>query len=154
LKRSGLIAAVVAAVTVVTAVAIGMGSASAAPSGNKGKPQPSPTVTVSPTTTPVPTVTETVVPAELQLNCTKTGDYVVAQYVSASGTAYDGAVLTDGTNLDGSLNVLATFGAGGSAKFPLVMLPSGVVVTVQMVTTSGQTVASCSVNTGYYDPRG
>jgi ABC-type glycerol-3-phosphate transport system substrate-binding protein len=155
-KKSRLVIAVVAALAVITAVAVGAGSASAAPGANKGKPQPTPTVTVttSPAPTPTPTATETAVAGDVQLNCTTSGDYVVARYTSASGASYAGAILTDGAGLDGSPYVHATFGTGDYTKFLLSALPSGVVVAVRMVATDGQMVAWCSVNTGYYDPRG
>lgn len=150
-KRNVFIASIIAGLALVAAVAFGS-SASAAPGGHKGKPTPSPTVTATPTTspTPTPTATATVDPSAVLLNCYVDGDYVVADYYS--GVVYEGAYLTDGVDLDGNPNVLATYGASNHTKFLKSMLPSGVVVQVNMVAADGSSVASCEVNTGYYNP--
>lgn len=152
-KKSAGIAALVAVVlAAVVAVGLGTSSASAAPGGNKGKPTPTPTVTATVTPTPTPTVTATVDPNLVVLSCYITNGYVVADYSSGAGTIYEGAVLSDGVDLDGNLNVLASFGTSTHTKFLSTMLPQGVIVKVNMVATDGSVVASCDVNTGYYNP--
>ena len=131
--------------------ALAVGPADAAP---KSKPTPSPTPTATATATASPTPTATATPtldsSAVLLTCSISGDYVVADY--ASGVLYEGAVLSDGLGLDGTLNVLATFGSGTHTKFLKSMLPQGVIVKLDMVAADGSVVASCEVNTGYYNP--
>jgi hypothetical protein len=127
------------------AVVIAAGPANAAP---KVKPTPTPTVTATSTSTPAPTTTAD--PSAVQLSCAVSGEYVVADYTA--GVLYGDAVLSDGPGLDGTLNVLATFGGGTHTKFLKSMLPQGTIVKVDMVTTDGSIVASCDVNTGYSNP--
>ena len=153
-RRAGVAALIAAIMALVVAVAVGSSSASATPGGKKGKPTPSPTVSVSQSPSPTPTVTPTVTPTDdptpVPLSCVITSGYVVVSY--DLGTIYVGAVVSDGLDLDGNVNVLASFGSGTRTKFPVTMLPAGVLVSLRMVTVDGVTVASCIVNTGYSDP--
>lgn len=137
----------VAGLTVILAV----GPADAASKG-KSTPSPTPTATATATASPMPTATATPTldPSAVLLTCSISGDYVVADY--ASGVLYEGAVLSDGLNPDGTPNVLATFGSGTHAKFLKSMLPQGIIAKVNMAAADGSVVASCDVNTGYYDP--